>query len=122
MLIFDAHGKRALKAFGCFGDVLGNLASNDPVLRRVTDLESRANTPRLSAPDPIAQAISTSCCSGIESVRTSASGEIAAPTRASNSRARVRRAAQSIRRHAPEGSSRRPMFSATVRSANNAGC
>jgi hypothetical protein len=34
-LIFDAHGKRALEAFGCFDDVLGDLAPNDPVLRRV---------------------------------------------------------------------------------------
>jgi hypothetical protein len=38
-LIFDAHGERALEAFGCFDDVLGNLASNDPVLRRVPHLK-----------------------------------------------------------------------------------
>src|SRR4051794_18466611 len=38
-LIFDAHGERALEAFGFFEDVLGNLASNDPVLRRVPHLE-----------------------------------------------------------------------------------
>jgi hypothetical protein len=39
-LIFDAHGERALEAFGCFEDLLGNLAPNDPVLRRVPHLES----------------------------------------------------------------------------------
>src|ERR1700692_3536715 len=38
-LIFDAHGERTLEAFGGFDDVLGNLASNDPVLRRVPHLE-----------------------------------------------------------------------------------
>src|ERR1700676_2138551 len=38
-LIVDAHVGRALEAFGCFDDVLGNLASNDPVLRRVPHLE-----------------------------------------------------------------------------------
>src|SRR3981081_1618889 len=38
-LIFESHGERALEAFGCFDDVLGNLASNDPVLRRVPHLE-----------------------------------------------------------------------------------
>jgi len=38
-LIFDAHGERALEAFGCFDDVLGNFVSNDPVLRRVPHLK-----------------------------------------------------------------------------------
>src|ERR1035437_1215188 len=38
-LIFDARGERALEAIGCFDDVLGNLASNDPILRRAPHLE-----------------------------------------------------------------------------------
>src|SRR5260370_13520157 len=38
-LILDAHGKRALEAVGRFEDVLGNLAPNNPVLRRVPHLE-----------------------------------------------------------------------------------
>ena len=35
----------------------------------------------MRAPEPSAQAISTNCCSGIDSERTSASGEISAPMR-----------------------------------------
>src|SRR3569832_2117788 len=38
-LVLDAHGKRAREAFGCSDDVLRDLASNDPVLRRVPHLE-----------------------------------------------------------------------------------
>jgi len=38
-LILDAHSEYALEGFGCFDDVLGNLAPNDPVLRRVPHLE-----------------------------------------------------------------------------------
>src|ERR1700692_1968115 len=38
-LLFDAYGERSLEACGCFDDVLGNLASSDPVLRRVPHLE-----------------------------------------------------------------------------------
>src|SRR4249920_3128002 len=46
----------------------------------------------IRAPAPTAQAISTSCCSGIESSPTSVSGAMVAPTRASKSTARARRA------------------------------
>jgi hypothetical protein len=35
----DPHCKRALEAFGCFGNVLCNLSLNNSVLRRVPDLE-----------------------------------------------------------------------------------
>ena len=75
----------------------------------------------MRAPAPSAQAISTSCCSGIESERTSASGEMSAPMRWSSSAARMRRLGQFTRRAAATGSSRRPMFSATVRSGNKRG-
>ena len=44
---------------------------------------------RIRASAPSARAISTSCCSGIDSRRTSASGSIAAPIRSSSRRARV---------------------------------
>src|ERR1700757_4262287 len=38
-LIFNAHDESAPEAFGCFDDVLGKLAPNDSVLRRVPHLE-----------------------------------------------------------------------------------
>src|ERR1700722_10412389 len=38
-LLLDAHGKRALEAFSRFDDVLGNLALNNSILRRVPHLE-----------------------------------------------------------------------------------
>jgi hypothetical protein len=41
-LILDAHGKRALEAFGRFDYVLSNLALNNSVLRRVSHLELSA--------------------------------------------------------------------------------
>src|ERR1700730_14868124 len=41
-LILDTHGKRALEAFSRFDYVLGNLALNNSVLRRVPHLELAA--------------------------------------------------------------------------------
>ena len=41
-LILDAHGKRALEAFSCFDYVLGNLAPDNSILRRVPHLELAA--------------------------------------------------------------------------------
>ena len=77
---------------------------------------------RIRASAPSARAISTSCCSGIDSPRTSASGSIAAPIRSSSRRARSRRSPQRTRRQGPPGSSPIAMFSATVRSGKSAGC
>ncbi len=77
---------------------------------------------RIRALAPRARAISTSCCSGIDSRRTSVSGSMAAPIRSSNCRARARRWSQRIRRQAPPSSSPMAMFSATVKSGNKAGC
>ncbi len=77
---------------------------------------------RMRASAPSARAISTSCCSGIDSRRTSVSGSIAAPIRSSSRRARARRWRQRTRRQAPPGSSPMAMFSATVRSGKSAGC
>ena len=48
---------------------------------------------KMRASAPRARAISTSCCSGIDSERTSVSGSIVAPIFSSKSRARVRRSA-----------------------------
>ena len=56
---------------------------------------------RMRASAPRARAISTSCCSGIVSRRTSVSGSIAAPIRSSSRRARSRRSPQRTRRQAP---------------------
>ena len=41
-LILDAHGKRAFESFGRLDYVLGNLALNNSVLRRVPHLELSA--------------------------------------------------------------------------------
>ena len=51
------------------------------------------------ADDPIAFAISTSCCSGMLRLSTSRSASMSAPTRFSRSRASRRRRLQSMRRH-----------------------
>ena len=60
---------------------------------------SSITTTRASA--PTALAISTNCCSGMLSERTSAPGSIFAPIRESNSAARARRSPHRTRRHAP---------------------
>src|SRR5258705_10153795 len=43
-LILNAHGKRALEAFGRFDYVPGDLALNNSVLRRVPHLKDRKST------------------------------------------------------------------------------
>ena len=78
---------------------------------------------RMRASAPRARAISTSCCSGIDSLLTSESGSIAAPIRSSK-RACPRAAGWPSSRAATRRLPSSPiaMFSATVRSPKSAGC